>query len=132
MKKPITIGKAAQQAQVNVETILYYQRIGLINKPKKPLQGYRSYPEQTATQIKFIKRAQTTGFTLKEIKRLLSLGRDQCDETRTLANEKLLDVKQKINDLKAIEKSLNVLIQHCEIHQTDEACPIIDAFSTEK
>lgn len=132
MKNALTIGKAAQQAQVNVETIRYYQRIGLIQEPEKPLQGYRSYPEQTVTQIKFIKRAQTTGFTLKEIKRLLSLGRDQCDETRILANEKLLDVKQKINDLKAIEKSLQDLIKHCQVRETDDSCPIINSFSAEK
>ena len=65
--KPLTIGQLARSAGVNVETVRYYQRIGLIGEPPKPRQGYRSYPPATADRIRFIKRAQGLGFSLKEI-----------------------------------------------------------------
>ena len=76
MTKPIklTIGKLAQSAEVNVETIRYYQQKHLLVEPIKPPQGYRIYPESYINRIKFIKRAQQLGFTLKEVSELLELG----------------------------------------------------------
>ena len=70
----LTIGRLAQSAGVNVETIRYYQRVGLLKEPEKPAYGYRHYPPDTVARIRFIKRAQQLGFTLEEISELLSLG----------------------------------------------------------
>ena len=72
--KPFTIGILAKAAEVNIETVRYYQRVGLIKEPAKPLQGYRTYPSVTLNRIKFIKRAQQLGFSLTEIAELLELG----------------------------------------------------------
>ncbi len=109
-----TISKAAQRAGVGIETIRYYQRLGLIEEPGKPVEGYRLYPEHTIDQIRFIKRAQTLGFTLKEAKVLGDLGEEKCLETRDLAELKLELVQSKIRDLKFIEHNLKDLIQHCD------------------
>ncbi len=125
----ITISRAARLAGVGIETIRYYQRRGLIEEPPKPLEGYRHYPEQTISRIRFIKRAQELGFTLREIESLLQLGEQQCSETRELAGAKLGLVRRKIEDLVGIRKTLEQLIEHCEARREGEACPIIDSIS---
>jgi len=129
MEKKITIGKAATASNVSIETIRYYQRRQLIQEPPKPLDGYRHYPDETISQIKFIKRAQSIGFSLKEIETLLELGNQQCSETRDLASSKLVLVKNKIKDLRSIERTLKDLITHCELSDNDEYCPLIDSIS---
>ena len=129
INKKITIGKAAQAANVSIETIRYYQRRKLIQEPAKPLEGYRLYPEETIAQIKFIKRAQSIGFSLKEIEALLKLGNQQCSETHGLASSKLIVVKEKIKDLRAIERTLKVLIKSCEQSDDDNFCPLINSIS---
>ncbi|MCH7880251.1 MAG: MerR family transcriptional regulator [Proteobacteria bacterium] len=131
-KSRITISKAAERAGVGIETIRYYQRLGLIEEPGKPVEGYRLYPEQTIAQIQFIKRAQELGFTLKEIMVLMELGEKQCLETRELAGLKLELVQKKIRDLRSIEHNLRDLIQHCEARKDDEACPIIFSISQQR
>jgi len=124
-----TISKAAKLAGVGIETIRYYQRRGLIEEPTKPFHGYRHYSPQTISQIRFIKRAQELGFTLKEIETLILLGEQQCSETRELADEKLKIVQHKIRDLESIEGTLRGLIQHCELRKDNETCPIIYSIS---
>ena len=89
----LTIGRLAKLVGVNVETIRYYQRIGLINEPAAPLNGFRQYPIKTAENITFIKRAQRLGFSLKEIEELLKIGDGHCDDVRTRAEQK----RNKIN-----------------------------------
>ena len=128
-QKKLTIAVAAQQAGVGVETIRYYQRQGLIDEPAKPLQGYRIYPEQTIARIRFIKRAQQLGFTLKEIASLLQLDATQCDETRAFAEEKLRLIEDKIAGLQSIQQTLNDLIQHCDTNPQGASCPIIYSIS---
>lgn len=129
MAKKMTIGKAAQSAEVSIETIRYYQRRKLILEPLKPLEGYRHYPDETIAKIKFIKRAQSIGFSLKEIEVLLELGNHQCSETHDLASSKLTVVKEKIKDLRAIERTLKSLIKNCELSDDDALCPLIDSIS---
>ena len=124
-----TISKAAQRAGVGIETIRYYQRLGLIEESVKPVEGYRLYPEQTIALIRFIKRAQELGFTLKEIKVLVELGEQNCLETRDMAGLKLQLVQSKIRDLELIEHNLKDLIQHCDARREDEACPIYYSIS---
>ncbi len=82
---PLTIGKLAKQTEVTIETIRHYQRIGLLTEPAKPDGGYRSYSANAISRIRFIKRAQQAGFTLKEIATLLSLDGAHCADIRQLA-----------------------------------------------
>ena len=95
--KPFTIGILAKAAEVNIETIRYYQRVGLITEPVKPLQGYRTYPSETLNRIKFIKRAQQLGFSLAEIAELLELGEGSCNDVRQRAEEKKAHIEQQIH-----------------------------------
>ena len=101
-----TIGQLADAAKVNVETIRYYERQGFIEQPKKPKQGYRQYPQETLTTILFIKRAQQLGFTLAEIAVLIDLSTGGCHDVQILTETKLLAVRQKLKDLKRLEKAL--------------------------
>ncbi len=124
-----TISKAAQRAGVGIETIRYYQRRGLIEEPAKPVEGYRLYPEQTIARVRFIKRAQELGFSLKEVKTLVELGDEKCLETRDLAVLKLELVQTKIRDLQSIENNLRDLIRYCDTRREDEAGPIYYSIS---
>ena len=122
-----TISKLAKSAGVNVETIRYYERKKLIKQPKKPLQGYRQYPEETLTRVLFIRRAQYLGFTLSEIDILIKLSVGSCHEVQHLAEHKLEVVQAKIKDLKRLEKSLKHLVSSCQSNPDAACCPIIDA-----
>ena len=127
-----TIGRLAKQANVNIETIRYYQRVGLIQKPKKPKQGYRIYPTEYILRIKFIKRAQELGFTLKEIEDLLDLGDGNCKQVQHLAEQKLAQIEKRVKDLKAIKKALNSLIKQCQTQSENIHCALIDSLSEEQ
>ena len=131
-KSSTTISKAAARAGVGIETVRYYQRLGLIEEPGKPVTGYRLYPEQTIALIRFIKHAQELGFTLKEVKVLVELGEQNCLETRDMAGLKLELVQSKIRDLQLIEHNLKDLIRHCDTRREDEACPIYYSISQQQ
>ncbi|MGR8980210.1 MAG: MerR family DNA-binding protein [Gammaproteobacteria bacterium] len=129
-KKPLlTISLAAKKAGIGVETVRYYQRIGLIERPPKPLSGYRIYSEDTVARLRFIQRAKELGFSLLEISSLLSLGSGHCRETKELAASKLNVVKRKIDDLQALAGTLETLIQSCEDNPSEQQCPLIEALS---
>lgn len=125
----LTISRVALSSGVNVETVRYYQRRGLLKEPPKPRQGYRVYPPETVDRLRFIKRAQELGFTLGEIKNLLSLGDGHCRETQALAEQKLSLIQGRIHDLKAMERVLGKLVQACERHGDVPGCPIIETLS---
>ena len=125
----LTIGKLAQRAGVNVETIRYYQRVGLLKEPDKPAYGYRHYPADDIARIRFIKRAQQLGFTLKEISELLSLGDGHCTDVQALAEQKRDKIDQQISDLKAMRQVLTDLIEACQSDRSSEHCSVIDALS---
>ncbi|MBT9100422.1 MerR family DNA-binding protein [Methylovulum psychrotolerans] len=124
-KKPATIQTVAQTVGIGIEAIRYYQRIGLIETPEKPLSGYRVYPEQTISRLLFIQRAKELGFSLAEISKLLALGDGSCQETKELATHKLEIVNSKLHDLQAIAATLEKLIQSCESNSVNQTCPII-------
>lgn len=127
MLSELTIGKLAKIANVNIETIRYYQRRGLLDEPPKPLGGHRRYSPEQAKRIRFIKRAQALGFTLEEIGRLLSLDTAcDCSETRLLALSKRILIERKIADLNSILQALERLIKQCDAGGGHTACPIID------
>lgn len=127
--KQLTIGHLAKAAEVNVETIRYYQRVKLITEPNKPAQGYRIYPEETLKRIKFIKRAQQLGFSLKEIEELLQLGEGNCHDVRQLAETKRNQIDKQINDLQNLRKTLSQLITSCKSDNRNSHCAIVEALS---
>lgn len=122
--KAFTIGALARTAGVNVETIRYYQRRGLLPKPGKPVAGYRRYPAETLARLRFIKRAQELGFTLREVTDLLRLDGAACGDARALAERKRADINIRIRDLQAMRRTLNRLLRACRVGQR-AACPII-------
>ena len=125
-KKSKTIKMVAQTVGIGIETIRYYQRIGLIEQPEKPLSGYRVYSEETITRLFFIQRAKELGFSLAEIETLLAFGNGRCEEIKELAAYKLKLIKNKLHDLQAIAKTLETLIQGCESNSPHQDCPVIN------
>lgn len=128
MKSRLTIGKLAAAAGVGVETVRFYQRSKLLPEPKRPTSGYREYCDADVGRIRFIKRAQTLGFNLRDIAELLALdGPQTCRSTHDLALTKLRLVEGKIDALKLIRKALRQLIRQCELSHVEGTCPIIQA-----
>ncbi|MHB1142907.1 MAG: MerR family transcriptional regulator [Sulfuricaulis sp.] len=122
----MTIGHLARAADVNIETIRYYQRRGLLATPRRPLGGVRRYPPDTLARLRFIKRAQELGFTLREIAELLKLGDSSCKETRAIAEHRLTDIEARIRDLQSIRTTLGKLIRTCRAGN-QPPCPIIES-----
>ena len=122
-----SISKVAKELDINVETVRFYERRGLILQPTKPEVGYRHYPDDTVSRIRFIKRAQVLGFTLEEIANLLSLNDHPCGQVQELAEYKLSTVKEKMADLKRLESALMELLTQCNSNDDDSYCPIIDS-----
>lgn len=128
MKSRLTIGKLAKAAGVGVETIRFYQRSGLLQDPERPLSGYREYTNDDARRIRFIKRAQTLGFSLKDIAGLLKLdGPQTCSVTHDLALNKLHLVEEKIVALASIRDALQGMVRQCELKHKRGTCPIIQS-----
>jgi MerR family mercuric resistance operon transcriptional regulator len=128
MIEKMTIGRLADAAGVNVETVRFYQRSGLIDEPARPHAGYRTYGEECIRRIRFIKRAQLLGFTLDEIMSLLKLeGSLACTSTRDLAARKLAMVESKLTDLQAMKTALTGMVARCDSEERDDGCPIIQA-----
>lgn len=125
-----TIGTLAREASVNVETVRYYQRVGLLRQPAKPNSGYRRYPQQAVARLRFIRRAQRLGFTLKEIAELLELEDGKCKEARTLAEEKRAVIDAQISDLSAMGRELEKLIRACKRSGVNSRrCALIDTLA---
>lgn len=132
MDKELTIGRVAKLAGVNVETVRYYQRRGLVAEPDKPHMGYRRYPADTVNHIRFIKRAQALGFILKEVAILLSLDEARaCGKTRALAVRKMDMIEEKLAGLIAMQKVLANLVRQCDARKPTKGCPIIQALAQE-
>lgn len=130
MKTPLTIGEVARQAGVNVETIRYYQRRGLLKEPRKPVEGYRLYPPDTVKRLRFIKRSQALGFTLQEIAGLFALEEARaCAATRDLALRRQESIDSKLKDLKRMRDALQKLIRLCGKGGSGKGCPIIESLS---
>ena len=124
----VTIGELARTAGVNVETIRFYQRRGLLAEPVRPLGGIRRYGEADSSRIRFIKSAQKLGFSLDEVSTLLTLeDGTQCGEASRIAQQKLSEVQSKLADLRRMEKTLVKLIGECEKGKGKVCCPLISS-----
>jgi len=122
----LTIGQLAKQVDVNVETVRYYQRIGLIEQPATPVRGYRKYSYKTAENITFIKRAQKLGFSLQEIADLLKISDGHCDDVRRRAENKRNKILAQIQDLQKLSDTLKQLICECNAGNNKNGCPIVE------
>jgi len=129
----MTISQAARAAGVGVETVRFYERRGLIARPLKPADsGFRRYPAETIERIRFVRRAQTLGFSLREIEELLSLRADpgtDCAEVRERAIAKLEKVERKIEELERFRYALQELIAACPGSGALRACSIMEALT---
>lgn len=122
------ISDLAKSAGVNIETIRYYERLGLITEPPRTESGYRIFPSEVIQRIKFIKRSQDLGFTLAEIRSLLTLTDSEdfsCREIQQFASQKLKEIESKIRDLQNIKNVLQDLLIKCGETSVD-GCPIIE------
>jgi len=126
----LKVGEVARQAGVNLQTIRYYERRGLLAKPPRTGSNYRAYPEEAVLRVRFIKRAQELGFTLKELQELLSLRaapRTRCADVRRRAQVKLRDIDEKVRTLRSMRKALTKLVGECSGTGPVTQCPILEA-----
>jgi MerR family mercuric resistance operon transcriptional regulator len=122
----MTIGQLAEAAGVNVETIRYYQRRGLMPIPIRPLGGQRRYPDEALRQITFIRRAQDLGFTLEEIMALLAVARDgDARAARTFADRKVEELDARVAQLNRMRRQLRELVRRCDERRGREPSPIM-------
>ncbi|RJP21194.1 MAG: MerR family transcriptional regulator [Deltaproteobacteria bacterium] len=130
----LKIGEVAKGAGVNLQTIHYYERRGLLSKPPRTESNYRAYPEDAVLRVRFVKRSQELGFTLKEIKELLSLRaapRTRCEDVRERAQTKVQDIDNKVRTLQAMRRALTKLIGECSGKGPVTKCPILEALDSE-
>jgi MerR family transcriptional regulator, copper efflux regulator len=124
----LTIGDVAEQAQVHIETLRYYERRGMLARPTRSRSNYRLYSEETVQRVRFIKRAQALGFSLNDIKELLSLRAApdvDCADVRAHAEAKMQDIDNKITALNAMKDALSTLVAQCSGEGPLTNCPIL-------
>jgi MerR family copper efflux transcriptional regulator len=132
--KPLKIGEVAQLAGVGVETVRFYERRGLIEEPPRSTSGYRQYPEETVTKLRFIRRAQDLGFSLSQINEMISLRLDSSGsvgEIKSRAEAKIAEIEEKLRDLQRVKGALVQLTQSCDGHSPIAECPILLALDDE-
>jgi MerR family mercuric resistance operon transcriptional regulator len=131
----LKIGEVAKRGGVNLETIRYYERECLLPKPPRLSSGYRMFPADAVRRIRFIKRAQELGFSLSEIRALLSIQIDakkECSDVKRLAEAKISDINAKIQTLEAMKRVLEGLTEICPGRGPLSKCPILDSIDSER
>ena len=124
----LTIAGVARDASVNVETIRFYQRNGLLPQPQKPLGGIRRYGNDDVARVRFIKSAQRIGFTLDEVSQLLTLDDGtQCNEAKQIAEHKLGEIQHRLADLKRMQTALTELVKRCSAGRGTVTCRLISS-----
>ena len=135
MQAHLTIGRIARDAGTGVETIRFYERQGLLAKPARTISGYRSYAPEVIWRLRFIRHAKELGFSLREIKELLSLrvtAGKSCGDVKSRAAQKIAEVDRKIASLTRIRRPLVKLSAACSGRGPVSACPILDALETQE
>jgi DNA-binding transcriptional MerR regulator len=123
-------GEVASQADVNIQTLRYYERRGLLPEPPRRASGYRVYGPDAVEIVRFIKRAQELGFSLDEVESLFELmagGPDDCDQVRDLVLGRIAQLDARIADLQAMRDSLNQLVATCHLPRAERQCPLFRA-----
>lgn len=127
----LTIGKLARAGGLAVDTVRYYERVGLLAKPARSASGYRQYPLEAVVRLQFIRQAKELGFTLAEIRELLALRLgpgNSCAEVRARVRAKIADIEHRLGRLEAIKRTLARLAASCPGRGPLAKCPILDAF----
>jgi MerR family mercuric resistance operon transcriptional regulator len=128
----IRIGTLSQLSGCNIETIRYYERVGLLPPPARSMSRYRLYDADDVRRLVFVRRARELGFSLDQVRALLALSADHasnsCAEVRRLAADHLADVRTKIADLHTLERMLAEAVRRCDAGGPAD-CPLIDALS---
>jgi MerR family mercuric resistance operon transcriptional regulator len=125
----LTIGRLAERSGVNLETIRYYERIGLMPEPGRTVGGHRIYEEPHRQRLSFIRRGRELGFGIEDIRALLSLAEPQrrsCEEVQEIAYQRLEDVRAKIKDLTRLEELLAATLDQCADNGAVPACAVLD------
>lgn len=125
----LTRGEVAARTGVGIETVRFYEKEGLLEDPPRTSSGYRQYPEEVVSRLHFIRRAKELGFSLREVRDLISLRLDSstdCNAVQEKAEAKLGDIRAKIRDLKALEAGLEELVAACRRNSTQAECPLLD------
>ena len=133
--KPLRIGQVASDAGIGVEAVRFYERQGLVEAPPRSASGYREYPPTVVARFRFIKRAKELGFTLREIKELLSLRLDPattCGNVKGLTEAKITDIEARIQGLRRIKRALVQLTAACSGQGASSECPILEARDQEE
>ena len=129
-----SIGELSRRSGVHIETIRYYERIGLLPSPPRTAGGRRIYGPPESRALTFIRRARELGFTLDEIRTLLALsgedGRSTCAEVRDIAARHLAEIRAKMSDLRAMERVLATTVARCDAGEL-AGCPVIETLSRE-
>ena len=126
----LTIGKVAARAAVNVDTLRYYERRGLLPKPARTASDYRLYSPDDVRRVRFVKHAQQLGFSLREIRDLLSLRaapKARCADVKRRAEAKIGEIEAKIRALQAMRRALRRLVSQCDGKLPVSACPILES-----
>jgi|SRR6267154_1336628 len=132
--KSLTIGRLAREVGVNLETVRYYERRGLLPKPPRSTSGYRLFPVEAARRLRFIRRAQELGFSLGEIRELLLLRvapTAKSADVRRRAQAKITDIEAKIRSLQSIKEALRELTKTCSGCGSVRECPILESLDAE-
>ena len=125
--------EVASQAQVNTQTLRYYERRSLLTEPERTASGYRAYTPDAVRVVRFVKRAQQLGFTLDDIEDLLHLadgGPASCDDARRMARTRIADLQQRINELAGMRDALTQLVDTCDQPRAERECPILRDIET--
>jgi Hg(II)-responsive transcriptional regulator len=128
----MTIGQVARRAEVNVETVRFYEREGLLTRPARPRRGFRHYSADVVERVRFIRRAKAVGFTLEEVQQLLSLRATsgaKCEAVRERALSKVAQVEQKLRDLRRLRAALVRLADSCHGECEVDECGILASLS---
>ena len=131
----LSVGQVAKQAGVKIQTLHYYEKVGILKPAFRRESGYRAYDRNAIRVIRFIKHAQELGFSLEEIQELLklkSVNTTKCEGVQKKAHSHLDDVKEKIARLDRIRRVLETLIEQCRERKAGSECPILDVLDREE